>query len=262
MSAQALRISDTASQSGASITLNTVTRSFGALRVLEGIDLTIEPGSFVAIVGQSGSGKSTLLRIIAGLDADYGGRVLIEKNHVPAVARIMYQEPRLLPWATVIGNVAVGLGPDVESKFALTRARRALDAVGLGDRAADWPAILSGGQKQRVALARTLVSKPDLLVLDEPLGALDALTRIAMQSLLEQVWRDEGFTALLVTHDVTEALTLADRIVLIENGRIALDIDVPFARPRRRGAVQFGALEEQLLSTLLKTSPRTEEYVI
>jgi len=134
--------------------------------------------------------------------------------------------------------------------------------VGLGDRAADWPAILSGGQKQRVALARALVSKPDLLVLDEPLGALDALTRIGMQSLLEQVWRDEGFTALLVTHDVSEALTLADRIVLIEDGRIALDLDVPFARPRRLGSVQFGALEEKLLSTLLKSSPRNEEYVI
>jgi sulfonate transport system ATP-binding protein len=261
MSSQALRI-ETEPHRGASITLNHVTRSFGTLRVLEGIDLAIEPGSFVAIVGQSGSGKSTLLRIIAGLDNHHGGSVAIEKDHEPAVARIMYQEPRLLPWATVIGNVALGLGPHVEGRAALTRARRALDEVGLGDRAAEWPAILSGGQKQRVALARALVSKPDLLVLDEPLGALDALTRIGMQSLLEQVWRDEGFTALLVTHDVSEALTLADRIVLIEDGRIALDLDVPFARPRRRGAVQFGALEEKLLSTLLKSSPRTEEYVI
>ena len=261
MSVQARR-NEPVERRGASIALTQVTRSFGTLHVLEGIDLTIEPGSFVAIVGQSGSGKSTLLRIIAGLDDNHGGNVIIAKDHAPSITRIMYQEPRLLPWATVIGNVAMGLGPHVESRTALTRARRALDDVGLGDRAADWPAILSGGQKQRVALARALVSKPDLLVLDEPLGALDALTRIGMQSLLEQVWRDEGFTALLVTHDVTEALTLADRIVLIEDGRIALDLDVPFARPRRRGSVQFGALEEKLLSTLLKSTLRSEEYAI
>ena len=242
--------------------ITNLSKKFGGFSALSNIDLKVEQGTVHGIIGPNGSGKSTLLRIIAGLDAHHGGSVAIEKDNEPAIARIMYQEPRLLLWATVIGNVALGLGPDVESRTALTRARRALDEVGLGDRASDWPAVLSGGQKQRVALARALVSKPDLLVLDEPLGALDALTRIGMQSLLEQVWHEEGFTALLVTHDVSEALTLADRIVLIEDGRIALDIDVPFERPRRRGAVQFGALEEKLLSTLLKSSSRTEEYVI
>lgn len=260
MSAVALQ--DSRTQRGASVRLNNVKRRFGSLSVLDGVDLDIDPGSFVAIVGQSGSGKSTLLRIIAGLDRDFGGSVAIDAGGEAVAARIMYQEPRLLPWASVIANVAVGLGPDVETRTALSRARIALDAVGLGDRSAEWPSVLSGGQKQRVALARALVSKPDLLVLDEPLGALDALTRIEMQSLLELVWREEGFTALLVTHDVAEALTLADRIVLIEDGKIALDVDVPFARPRRRGAVQFGALEEKLLATLLKTARRTEEYVI
>jgi sulfonate transport system ATP-binding protein len=134
--------------------------------------------------------------------------------------------------------------------------------VGLGDRGGEWPDVLSGGQKQRVALARALVSKPDLLVLDEPLGALDALTRIGMQSLLKRVWFEQGFTAILVTHDVTEALTLADRVVLIENGRIALDLPIPFARPRRRGSVQFGELEEHLLTALLKSKSQAEEYVI
>ena len=258
----ALAFKDTMAERGASVRLKQVKRNFGHLSVLDGVDLEIEPGSFVAIVGQSGSGKSTLLRIIAGLDQDFGGSVAIDAEGETVSARIMYQEPRLLPWASVISNVAVGLGPDVETRTAFSRARLALDAVGLGDRSADWPAVLSGGQKQRVALARALVSKPDLLVLDEPLGALDALTRIEMQSLLERVWREEGFTALLVTHDVAEALTLADRIVLIEDGKIALDLDVPFARPRRRGAVQFGELEEKLLSALLKTARRTEDFVI
>jgi sulfonate transport system ATP-binding protein len=250
------------SKRGASVRLKHVTRRFGSLSVLDGVDLTIEPGSFVAIVGQSGSGKSTLLRIIAGLDRDFGGSVAIDAGGEAVAARIMYQEPRLLPWASVIANVAIGLGPDVETRVSFSRARLALDAVGLGDRSAEWPAVLSGGQKQRVALARALVSKPDLLVLDEPLGALDALTRIEMQALLERVWREEGFTALLVTHDVAEALTLADRIVLIEDGKIALDVDVPFARPRRRGAVQFGELEEKLLNALLKSNRRTEDYSI
>lgn len=247
---------------GASVRLNKVMRNFGTISVLNGIDLEIEPGSFVAIVGQSGSGKSTLLRIIAGLDRDFGGSVAIDAGGEAVAARIMYQEPRLLPWSSVIANVAVGLGPDVDTRTAFAKARLALDAVGLGDRSAEWPSVLSGGQKQRVALARALVSKPDLLVLDEPLGALDALTRIEMQALLERVWREEGFTALLVTHDVAEALTLADRIVLIEDGKIAFDVDVPFARPRRRGAVQFGELEEKLLNALLKANRRTEDYTI
>ncbi len=249
-------------QRGASVHLTHVTRSFGAISVLEGIDLSIDPGSFVAIIGQSGSGKSTLLRIIAGLDRDYGGSVAIDAGGEAVAARIMFQEPRLLPWSTVIGNVVIGLGPEVETRAAFAKARLALDAVGLGDRSAEWPSILSGGQKQRVALARALVSKPDLLVLDEPLGALDALTRIEMQGLLERVWKEEGFTALLVTHDVSEALTLADRIVLIEDGKIALDLDVPFARPRRRGAVQFGQLEEKLLNALLKTNLAPQDYTI
>jgi sulfonate transport system ATP-binding protein len=258
----ALAFATKATQRGASVRLNHVTRGFGAISVLNGIDLQIEPGSFVAIVGQSGSGKSTLLRIIAGLDHDFGGSVAIDAGGEAVAARIMYQEPRLLPWSSVIANVAIGLGPDAETRPSLARARLALDAVGLGDRSAEWPSVLSGGQKQRVALARALVSKPDLLVLDEPLGALDALTRIEMQSLLERVWREEGFTALLVTHDVAEALTLADRIVLIEDGKIALDVDVPFARPRRRGAVQFGELEEKLLNALLKSNRRVEDYTI
>jgi sulfonate transport system ATP-binding protein len=163
----------------------------------------------------------------------------------------MFQEPRLLPWANVIANVEVGLGARRREADARRRALDALAAVGLADRAADWPGNLSGGQKQRVALARALVSRPRVLALDEPLGALDALTRIEMQSLLEAAWRREGFTALLVTHDVAEAVALADRIVLLEDGAVALDLDVAPPRPRLRGSPEFGRLEETILDRLL-----------
>jgi sulfonate transport system ATP-binding protein len=174
----------------------------------------------------------------------------------------MYQEPRLLPWASVIENVAFGLGPMIDPHEKLTRARKVLDSVGLGERGGEWPSVLSGGQKQRIALARALISQPDLLVLDEPLGALDALTRIEMQSLLEAVWKKEGFTAILVTHDVAEALTLADRILVVEGGAIGLSIEVPFERPRRRGSVQLGTLEEKILNRLLRTTATTTDFVI
>jgi len=160
---------------------------------------------------------------------------------------VMFQEPRLLPWANVIANVEVGLGARRREADARRRALDALAAVGLADRAADWPGTLSGGQKQRVALARALVSRPRFL-------ALDALTRIEMQSLLETAWRREGFTALLVTHDVAEAATLADRIVLLEDGAVALDLDVALPRPRLRGSPEFGRLEETILDRLLGPS--------
>ena len=162
----------------------------------------------------------------------------------------MFQEPRLLPWADVLGNVMVGLGPRPGPDGA-ARARQALERVGLAERAAEWPAGLSGGQKSRVALARALVSRPGLLLLDEPLGALDALTRIQMQGLVETTWREDGFTALLVTHDVSEAVALADRIVLIAEGGIALDLAVDLPRPRRRGAPEAAALESRILDHLL-----------
>jgi len=160
----------------------------------------------------------------------------------------------VLPWANVIANVEVGLGARRREANARRRTLDALAAVGLADRAADWPGTLSGGQKQRVALARALVSRPRFLALDEPLGALDALTRIEMQLLLETAWRREGFTALLVTHDVAEAVTLADRIVLLEDGAVALDLDVALPRRRLRGSPDFGRLEETILDRLLGPS--------
>ena len=162
----------------------------------------------------------------------------------------MFQEPRLLPWKRILANVDVGLDRSIPAGERRRLALETLSEVGLADRAGEWPSILSGGQRQRVALARALVSQPRLLALDEPLGALDALTRIEMQGLVERVWRRQGFTALLVTHDVSEAVSLADRILVIDAGRIALDIPVGVPRPRRRGDAGLAALEGRIIGHL------------
>ncbi|SEO75401.1 sulfonate transport system ATP-binding protein [Methylobacterium sp. ap11] len=239
---------------GLGLTLRGLSKSFdGGKPVIDGLDLHIPEGQFVAVVGRSGCGKSTLLRLILGLEAPSAGRVAVEGEDIPrpdAPRRIMFQEPRLLPWASVLDNVAVGLrgGTAAERR---ARAAAALREVGLAEKAEQWPATLSGGQRQRVALARALVSRPGLLALDEPLGALDALTRIDMQAMIERIWRAQGFTALLVTHDVAEAVALADRILVVESGRIALDVAVPVPRPRRRGDPDLAALEGRILDHLL-----------
>jgi sulfonate transport system ATP-binding protein len=231
-------------------------KSFGNNEVLKGIDLDVAAGQFVAIVGKSGCGKSTLLRLIAGLETPDAGSIAFGDQARAArdEIRVMFQEPRLLPWARVKSNVEVGLGAARKSRDARARAERALGEVGLEDRRDEWPAVLSGGQKQRVALARALVSHPRVLAFDEPLGALDALTRISMQGLLGRVWSDQNFTAILVTHDVAEAVTLADRVLVIDEGRIALDLDVGLARPRRRGSAELAALEGEILHRLLASS--------
>jgi sulfonate transport system ATP-binding protein len=174
----------------------------------------------------------------------------------------MFQEPRLLPWANILANVEVGLGTQLKTSKARDHAQNALRAVGLEERGADWPSVLSGGQKQRVALARALVSRPKLLAFDEPLGALDALTRIEMQQFLEKIWLRDRFTALLVTHDVMEALTLADRVVMIEQGSIKLDLAIDLPRPRRRGSVELALLEERILKRLLREETTLPEYTI
>jgi sulfonate transport system ATP-binding protein len=240
---------------GAPIALRGLSKSFGSKEVLKGIDLTVPAGQFLAIVGRSGCGKSTLLRTLVGLEAPTSGVVTVGGS---AEGRIMFQEPRLLPWARVLDNVRVGLS-GVEKSSARAAAKAALAEVGLADRAQDWPSVLSGGQKQRVALARALVSRPRLLALDEPLGALDALTRIEMQTLIERVWLEQGFTAVLVTHDVAEALAMADRVVLIEDGRIELDLAVDLPRPRRRGSAEIGQLEETILGKLFGEGGRPSD---
>jgi sulfonate transport system ATP-binding protein len=241
---------------GAMVKLHGVRKAFGAKTVLDGVDLHAPAGQFLAIVGRSGCGKSTLLRLIAGLDEPTAGTIEVEgvSEGRARLARIMFQEPRLLPWARVDANVAIGLGPAADHTQALNRSRDALATVGLVGRAGEWPSTLSGGQKQRVALARALVSAPRILALDEPLGALDALTRIEMQRLLERVWVSNGFTAVLVTHDVTEAVALGDRIVLIDHGAIAADIPVTLTRPRQRGSVEFARVETAILDRLLASA--------
>jgi sulfonate transport system ATP-binding protein len=241
---------------GAPLTLRGVGKSFGAKTVLNGVDLHVPAGQFLTVVGRSGCGKSTLLRLIAGLDEPTAGRIEVEgdSEERARLARVMFQEPRLLPWARVDANVAIGLGRAADHTQASRRSHEALATVGLVDRAGEWPSTLSGGQKQRVALARALVSAPRVLALDEPLGALDALTRIEMQRLVEQVWLSNGFTAILVTHDVTEAVALGDRIVLIDYGAIAADIPVDLARPRRRGSPEFARVEATILEHLLASA--------
>ncbi|SEH75607.1 sulfonate transport system ATP-binding protein [Tardiphaga sp. OK245] len=247
---QARRPSEQKSR-GLSLTIRGLRKSFGSNEVLRGVDLHIPAGQFVAIVGQSGCGKSTLLRLIAGLDEPTAGTISFGEETRAEDIRVMFQEPRLLPWASVLSNVEVGLGTDRISADAKARAESALTEVGLAEKRDQWPSVLSGGQKQRVALARALVSHPRVLALDEPLGALDALTRISMQQLLGRVWHDQTFTSILVTHDVSEAVALADRVLVIEDGRIAHDINVDIARPRQRGSADLAALEGSILRNLL-----------
>jgi sulfonate transport system ATP-binding protein len=238
---------------GLALAIRGLRKSFGDNDVLRGVDLHIPSGQFVAIVGRSGCGKSTLLRLIAGLEKPDAGTICFSEETRRKDIRVMFQEPRLLPWARVLRNVEVGLGRHRPSPDTKARAAQSLVEVGLDNKRDQWPAALSGGQKQRVALARALVSHPRLLAFDEPLGALDALTRISMQRLLERVWQDQRFTAILVTHDVAEAVALADRVLIIENGRIARDLDVDLARPRERGSSDLAALEGEILRELLQT---------
>ncbi|GAB1579236.1 ATP-binding cassette domain-containing protein [Bordetella petrii] len=245
-------------RAGVRIGLRGLYKHYGARTVLDGLTLDVAPGQFVAVVGRSGCGKSTLLRLLAGLEPPAAGpdgagdpaAAIRLDGHVPADAgeqvRIMFQDARLLPWRPVLDNVAIGMPASARGAAAAV-----LRQVGLGERGAEWPAALSGGQKQRVALARALVHRPGLLLLDEPLGALDALTRLDMQQLIEDLWRRDRFTAVLVTHDVEEAVALADRVLVIDAGRIVLDQPVALARPRRRGAAAFAALEARVLDAVL-----------
>ncbi|MFN7639627.1 MAG: ABC transporter ATP-binding protein [Pseudanabaena sp.] len=234
---------------GVNLNIDNLWKSFGSTHVLQGLNIEIKAGEFVAIVGRSGCGKSTLLRAITGLSTPNGGSLWVDDKPVKGInpiARVMFQEPRLLPWKKVYQNVALGL-----AKESRSRARWALAQVGLSDRASEFPSILSGGQKQRVALARALVSEPRLMLLDEPLGALDALTRIEMQNLLENLWLEQKFTTLLITHDVEEAVALSDRLILIEHGQIGLDLKIDLPRPRPHGSGEFAALVDKIRTRVM-----------
>ncbi len=223
------------------VSIRGLTRSFGGPNILDGLDLDIPDGAFVALLGRSGSGKSTLLRTLAGLDPAPAGTVT-----VPSERTVVFQEPRLLPWKSVWRNVALGLhGPD-----ARDRAVAALQEVGLSHRIDAWPLTLSGGEASRTALARALVRAPRLLLLDEPFAALDALTRMKMQGLVGSLWQAHRPAVLLVTHDVDEALLLADRVLVLAEGRIATDIPITLDRPRRHGDPGFVRLRTRLLADL------------
>lgn len=235
---------------GIAVRLDRVGRRFGDNLVLRDLSLDIRAGEFIAIVGQSGCGKSTLLRLIAGLDATSAGMIELGGRRVAGradEARLLFQDARLLPWRRVLDNVGIGLSGGWRPEAYAT-----LRAVGLEDRSDDWPSVLSGGERQRVALARALVSQPRLLLLDEPLGALDALTRLEMQTLIESVWQAQGFTVILVTHDVTEAVALADRVIVLDSGSVGHELRVSQERPRRRGSADLAALEGGLLARLLR----------
>ena len=209
------------------VSIRGLVKEFGERRVLDQVDLDIAPGEFVALLGRSGSGKSTLLRILAGLDREVQGTF-----EVPGTVSVAFQQPRLLPWRRVWRNVSLGLR-NVDARAV---AEKALAEVRLTDHVDAWPLTLSGGEAQRVSLARALVREPDVLLLDEPFGALDALTRLAMHHLVEQLWRDHRPAVLLVTHDVDEALLLADRILVLDEGRIVAEHHVGLSRPRRRAS--------------------------
>jgi len=218
-------------------------RNFTLKGVLNGVDLDIAQGEFVALLGRSGSGKSTLLRAIADLDTEAKGSGEIV---APSKLAVVFQDARLLPWKRVLENVTLGLtGPDVRA-----RGLRALQEVELGTRDRSWPYELSGGEQQRVALARALVREPALLLADEPFGALDALTRLRMHALLKRLSQAHHPAVLLVTHDVDEAIELADRVVVLDDGRISatLDVRLPSAGPEREDA--FADLRRQLLGLL------------
>jgi sulfonate transport system ATP-binding protein len=234
---------------GSHLQVKGVGKRFDNVEVLKRLDLEIKPGEFVAIVGRSGCGKSTLLRLLAGLDVPTEGEVLLDGERVNGIhpdTRILFQDARLLPWKRVIANVQIGARNGDKA-----RAEEALRLVGLEHKAKEWPSVLSGGQRQRIALARALAGSPRLLLLDEPLSALDALTRIEMQELIERIWREQQFSAILVTHDVSEAVALADRIVLIKNGVIAIDIPVHLPRPRERNS-DFAYYEKLILDHLME----------
>ncbi|MDI9896043.1 ABC transporter ATP-binding protein [Rhodococcus sp. IEGM 1381] len=227
-------------------TLHGIDKFYGSSHVLKGVDLSIQRGEIVSLVGRSGSGKSTILRILAGLSTDHTG-----ERHVAGHPAVAFQEPRLFPWRSVRQNVSYGLNTaGVTGNDALTAADATLDEVGLADKRDAWPLTLSGGQAQRAALARALVGKPELLLLDEPFGALDALTRLTMQSLLLDLWGRHGFGILLVTHDVDEAIALGDRVVVLDGGAVAETVTVDLPRPRDWGTPGFSRIRTHLLSAL------------
>jgi sulfonate transport system ATP-binding protein len=228
-------------RTGSVVSARSLTRSFDGTLVIDRLDLDLEPGEFVALLGRSGSGKSTLLRAFAGLDREITGQL-----EVTGPVAIAFQEPRLVPWKRLWSNISLGLRTPRPRDIVAT----ALAEVGLTDRANAWPLTLSGGEAQRACLARALVREPSLLLLDEPFSSLDALTRIAMHRLVLRLWERHRPAVLLVTHDVDEALALADRVLVLADGRISHQSHIESPRPRDRTAPELTRLRTRLLAEL------------
>lgn len=243
-------IETTSPSSSTAAAVHGLGKSFGNREVLTDINLSIQRSEVVALIGRSGSGKSTILKVLAGLIPEHSGSV--EVAGYPAVA---FQEPRLFPWLSVLDNFAAGLNrSEVSDKQTRAEAATLLKEVGLEDFESSWPDTLSGGQSQRVSLAQALISNSELLLLDEPFGALDALTRITAQQLLLDIASFRNFGVLLVTHDVAEAVALADRVILLEDGHISAEIIVELPKSRDRNHPQFSNYTAELLRLLKVTS--------
>jgi len=230
------------------------------VRALEGFTLTVAPGEIVAIVGGSGCGKSTLLRAVSGLDRPTTGSVMLDGTAILEPHEkigIVFQEPRLLPWLNVARNVGFGLEDRPKPERA-GRVKAQLDRVGLADKATVWPRELSGGQAQRVAIARAFVTRPEVLLLDEPFSALDAFTRADLQDHLLDVWADSKPTLIIVTHDVDEAIVLADRVIVMRSrpGRLYEEITTDLARPRDRQSAAFDFAKRRVLAALDRSLDR------
>lgn len=225
------------------VSARNLTRRFGEQTVLDGLDLDIHEGEFLALLGRSGCGKSTLLRAIARLDATASGKGTLS---VSGPSSVLFQDSRILPWMSVLDNVRLGTPNDMDRD----RARQALAGVGLSGKESAWPKVLSGGEQQRVALARALMRNPALILADEPFSALDALTRMRMQSLLLEVYTRHRPAVLFVTHDVDEALLLANRIIVLDSGRICYDRKNPLKLSQGRGSSDFEAVRREILTLL------------
>jgi sulfonate transport system ATP-binding protein len=236
-------------EKGYEITIHHVSKNFDKINVLRDVDFSVRPGDFVAIVGHSGCGKSTLLRMIEGLDFPTEGTISVNGKIVTGVdsrIRFVFQDPRLLPWKSVIDNVRLG-----SCRHDLVKAEEALVKVGLSEKRNVWPSVLSGGQKQRVSLARALSGNPSVLLLDEPLGALDALTRLEMQGLIESLWEEQKFTAILVTHDVFEAVKLANKVIIIDDHTVTQNLEISLSRPRIKNN-DSSYFEQKILHYLMR----------
>ncbi|MBL8506012.1 MAG: ABC transporter ATP-binding protein [Methylobacillus glycogenes] len=249
--------SSTASQP-VTLTIKNVEKSYQlsgeSLQVLSGINLDIRAGEFISIVGASGCGKSTLLKLVAGLDTQYGGDIVYQGARIEGTdlsRGIVFQEHRLFPWLTVEGNIALAFSAtDVPKAERKHRVQEQINLVGLSGFEKAYPHQISGGMSQRVAIARALALRPQLLLLDEPFAALDALTRLKLQQELQRLWEHEGLTTILVTHDVEEAVFLGDRVVVMQShpGRIKRIVPVDLPRPRLRSTIEFQRIKEDVLT--------------